>query len=179
MENLPKKVRSRKLNTKVDLTAMVSVSFLLIIFFMLVGELSKPKFMDFSLPKKYSDEEWNGVTHCYSGLENRIMTVLLDQNDKIVIHNGFIDFPEHPAKQVKFGKDGIRKELIKKQASIFDYYTKSGRPGRGLIVIIKPSEKCNYKNLVDILDEMSIAKIETYAVVNEFTPQETKLLASN
>lgn len=47
MENLPKKVRSKKLNTKVDLTAMVSVSFLLIIFFMVTTELAKPKMMDF------------------------------------------------------------------------------------------------------------------------------------
>ena len=178
MENLPKKVRSKKLNTRVDLTAMVSVSFLLIIFFMLVGELSKPKFMDLSLPEKYFDDEWNGTTHCYSGVENRIMTVLLDQNDKIVMYNGFLDFPEQPPKQVKFGKDGIRKELIKRQTSALDYSSKLGRPNRGLIVIIKPSKKCNFKNLVDILDEMTIAKINTYAIVNDFTPDETKLLAS-
>jgi biopolymer transport protein ExbD len=43
MQNLPKKVRSKKLNARVDLTAMVSISFLLIIFFMVVGELAKPK----------------------------------------------------------------------------------------------------------------------------------------
>ncbi|MNY71205.1 Biopolymer transport protein ExbD/TolR [compost metagenome] len=36
---------------------MVSVSFLLIIFFMLVGELSKPKVMDLSLPEKYWEEK--------------------------------------------------------------------------------------------------------------------------
>ncbi|WP_370528450.1 ExbD/TolR family protein [Flavobacterium sp. CLA17] len=50
MQNLPKKVRSKKLNTRVDFTAMVSVSFLLIIFFMVTIELSKPKGIDLSLP---------------------------------------------------------------------------------------------------------------------------------
>ena len=39
-------------------------------------------------------------------------------------------------------------------------------------------EKSSFKNLVDILDEMAIAKIETYSIVNEFTPEEAKLLAS-
>ncbi len=77
MENLPKKVRSKKLNSRVDLTAMVSVSFLLIIFFMLVGELAKPKSMDLSLPEKYIDEEWNHVIVCGGGGYERTITVLL------------------------------------------------------------------------------------------------------
>lgn len=47
MGNLPKKVRSKKLSTRVDLTAMVSVSFLLIIFFMVAAELRKPKLMEY------------------------------------------------------------------------------------------------------------------------------------
>ena len=45
-----------------------------------------------------------------------------------------------------------------------------------MIVIIKPSKKCNYRNVVDILDEMAIVDVPTYAIVNEFTPEETKLL---
>lgn len=53
-----------------------------------------------------------------------------------------------------------------------------GKPGRGVTVIIKPGKKSNYGNLVDILDEMAIAKISTYAIVNEFSPEESKLLAS-
>ena len=57
--------------------------------------------------------------------------------------------------------------------------TAMGKPKSGVIVIIKPNKKCNYKNLVDILDEMKIAKIDTYAIVDEYTPEETKLLASN
>ena len=47
-----------------------------------------------------------------------------------------------------------------------------------LIVIIKPGTKSTYKNLVAILDEMLITKIGTYAIVPEFTPEESKLLAS-
>lgn len=57
----------------------------------------------------------------------------------------------------------------------------SAKIGRreSIIVIIKPSKKSNFKNLVDLLDEMAIASIGTYAIVPEFTPQESKLLASN
>ena len=51
----------------------------------------------------------------------------------------------------------------------------TGRDSR--IVIIKPSKKSNYKNLVDILDEMSITKVPTYAVV-DITPEEEALLAN-
>ena len=45
-----------------------------------------------------------------------------------------------------------------------------------MIVIIKPSKKSNYRNLVDILDEMAITGVPTYAIVNEFTPEESKLI---
>jgi hypothetical protein len=33
--------------------------------------------------------------------------------------------------------------------------------------------------LVNILEEMRLANIESYTIVDEFTPEETKLLASN
>ena len=46
------KVRSKKQNSKVDLTAMVDLAFLLITFFMLTTSLSKPKAMDLGLPDK-------------------------------------------------------------------------------------------------------------------------------
>ncbi|WP_125723690.1 ExbD/TolR family protein [Flavobacterium ustbae] len=178
MKNIPQKIRSRKLNSRVDLTAMVSVSFLLIIFFMVTIELSKPKAVDLSLPNRPSDE-WDGVISCGAGISDRIVTVLLDENNEIITYSGLLFRPLEEPKKVDYSKDGIRRELYSKNTNIRERYAQYGKPNRGAIVIIKPSKNCNFKNLVDILDEMEIAKIDTYAIVNEFTPEETKLLASN
>lgn len=172
MQNPPKKVRSRKLNSTVDLTAMVSVSFLLIIFFMVVGELSKPKTLSLSLPDYDAGiNRWG----CGAGTERRTLTVLLDDNDNIVTYYGLLGISDTPPKIVKYGKEGIRKELANKAKQIVEY---TGDYRKSIIVIIKPSKKSNYSNLVDILDEMAIAKIDTYVIVNDFMPEETKLLAS-
>jgi len=175
MENLPKKVRSKKLSIRVDLTAMVSISFLLIIFFMLVGELSKPKAME------YDTAQNRGCCDCpprhYE--ENRSITVMLGENNKLIYYMGILSSPIISPKEIKYGKDGIRQELLKRNKSTLEYSAALGKPGRGIIVIIKPTKKCNFKNLVDILDEMAIANISTYAIIPEFTPEESKLLASN
>lgn len=176
MENLPKKIRSKKLSTRVDLTAMVSVSFLLIIFFMVTIELSKPKVMDLSLP--YYDEDEFGGWHGGCGGENRSVTILLGDNNKLVTYMGILDIPIVPPREMSYGKDGVRASLLKQNKSMLEYSAALGKPGRGITVIIKPSKNSNYKNLIDILDEMAIAKIDTYAIVNEFTPKESELLAS-
>lgn len=169
-----KKVRSKKLSTRVDLTAMVSVSFLLIVFFMVTTELGKPTTLSLSLPNHHNIE--CGPTACVDG--NRIYTILLDDNDKIVTYSGLLSAPLEAPKRVTYGNNGIRKELYHKNKSILEYSAQIGKPKNGAIVIIKPSKKSNYKNLVDILDEMAIAKISFYTIENDFTPEESKLLAS-
>ena len=52
----------------------------------------------------------------------------------------------------------------------------TGDKEKGLIVIIKPTKKATYRNLVDILDEMAICKVPTYAIVNDIPPAEQKLV---
>lgn len=164
------KVRSKKQNAKVDLTAMVDLAFLLITFFMLTTTLSKPQSMSLGLPDK--DEKVENDTKVD---ENRTMTVLLGENGKLVRYVGILATPVAGGapKDFSYGKDGIRKELISRKKLVLDY---TGNKDKGMIVIIKPSKKSNYKNLVDILDEMAIVGVPTYAIVNDFTPEETKLL---
>ncbi|HWR94854.1 MAG TPA: biopolymer transporter ExbD [Flavobacterium sp.] len=164
------KVRSKKQNSKVDLTAMVDLAFLLITFFMLTTTLSKPQSMSLGLPDKDENPENNKEQNVD---ENRTLTVLLGDNDKLVSYVGMIAKPISAPKDFTYGKDGIRKELLKRKELVLQY---TGKKDKGMIVIIKPSKKSNYKNLVDILDEMAIVDVPTYAIVNDFTPEETALL---
>lgn len=168
-----KKVRSKKQNSKVDLTAMVDLAFLLITFFMLTTTLSKPQSMELGLPDKDDKTDTNIKVD-----ENRTMTILIGKDDKLVRYVGILATPVSGGapKDFAFGKEGIRKELLSRKKSVLAYSTALGKPKNGMIVIIKPSKKSTYKNLVDILDEMAIVDVPTYAIVNEFSPEEQKLL---
>ncbi|KQO30071.1 biopolymer transporter ExbD [Flavobacterium sp. Leaf82] len=167
------KVRSKKQNSKVDLTAMVDLAFLLITFFMLTTSLSKPQSMDLSLPDKEDDPTKKVDTKVD---ENRTMTVMLGADNKMVYYMGLLATPKIGPKDIAYGKDGIRKELLTQKKAVLAYSTALGKPKNGIIVIIKPTKKSNYRNLVDILDEMAISGVDTYAIVPEFTPEETKLI---
>lgn len=167
------KVRSKKQNSKVDLTAMVDLAFLLITFFMLTTSLSKPQSMDLSLPNKEDDTTKVENTKVD---ENRTMTVILGADNKLTYYMGLLEKPIGGPKDITYGKDGIRRELLKRKKAVLEYSAAKGKPKQGIIVIIKPTKKSNYRNLVDILDEMAITKVDTYAIVPEFTPEETKLI---
>ena len=166
------KVRSKKANSKVDLTAMVDLAFLLITFFMLTTTLSKPQSMPLGLPDKDDDPTKKKDMKVD---ENRTLTVLLGDNDKMVYYMGLLATPIAGPKDISYGKEGIRKELLKRKKSVVEY---TGNKDKGLIVIIKPSKKSNYRNLVDILDEMAIVGVPSNAIVNDFSPEELKLLES-
>lgn len=164
-----KKVRSKKLNSKVDLTAMVDLAFLLITFFMLTTSLSKPQSMDLSLPDKDDDPTKNKDVKVD---ENRTMTLLLGENNQLKMYMGMLANPKIAPKDIAYGKAGLRAEILKNKKAVAEY---TGDPKKGLIVIIKPSKKSNYKNLVDVLDEMAIDDVPTYAIT-DIAPEEVKLL---
>ena len=167
------KVRSKKSNSKVDLTAMVDLAFLLITFFMLTTTLSKPQSMPLGLPDNDEDPTKNVNIKVD---ENRTLTVLLGDNNKLVYYMGLLATPKAGPKDIAYGKDGIRAELLKRKKSVVEY---TGDKDKGLIVIIKPGKKSNYRNLVDILDEMAIVKVPSNAIDNDLSPEELKLLESN
>ena len=163
------KVRSKKGNSRVDLTAMVDLAFLLITFFMLTTSLNKPQSMDLGMPDKQKKDEPKDEMLV---ADNRSLTVLLGEGDKVKWYLGQFATPLAGPELATYGKDGIRKEILVRVKSVI---AETGDPKKGLIVIIKPSKKSTYRNLVDILDEMAICKVKTYAIV-DITKEEVALL---
>jgi len=148
--------KSVKKNTKVDLTPMVDLGFLLITFFVFTTTMSTPTAMRLRLPKDTDKpEEQNKVK------ESGAFTILLGRNDQVYYYEGL-----DPTQLKSTNFKGIREEILKKK--------KSTNP-EDLVMIIKPSEEATYKNTVDILDEMTIAEIKRYAMV-DISPGEYELV---
>jgi biopolymer transport protein ExbD len=162
------KIRSKKLNSKVDLTAMVDLAFLLITFFMLTTSLSKPSSMDLAMPDLKANP--SPVD------ENRTMTILIGDNNKAQCFMGKL--AENKPKEIALGNTGLRRELSARKKEALAYSASKGNQQKGLIVIIKPGSKSNYKNLVDVLDEMAICDVPTYAVA-DLDPTENAFLKSH
>jgi len=169
-----KKVRSKKSNPGVDLTAMVDLAFLLITFFMLTTSLSKPQAMNVPMPDKEKDPKMEKPDKVN---EDRMMTILIGEDDKILWYLGRFDAPKIPPTEAVFGKDGIRKDLLA-NVQLGKRVAAAEGPGKedqGLIVNIKASDKATYKNLVDILDEMAITDPQLFAI-GDITEGEIDLL---
>ncbi|WP_199119657.1 biopolymer transporter ExbD [Pedobacter sp. ASV28] len=137
------KVRSKKQSTKVDLTAMVDLAFLLITFFMLTTSLSKPLAMDIAKPDKDAKDE-----NRLELRESQTMTILLGKNNKIAWYMGE---PGKSAPTIE-GFNDIRSSLLKNKKNVKE------STGRDIVIIVKPTDVSTYKNFVDIMDEINITK---------------------
>jgi len=162
------KVRSKKASTRVDLTAMVDLAFLLITFFMFTTTLSKPKAMDLAVPD-------NSVkTNQLPVAATRTMTILLGSHNKVEWYMGE---PGKSAPTVdNYGKTGIRKALIENGKDVLATHA---APNNFMIVLIKPSDKSTYENVVSTLDEMSITNVQSYAIVKITQPEIDELKKQN
>ncbi len=82
---------------------------------MLTTTLSKPQSMNLGLPDKDPDKDKNKDVKVD---ENRTMTILLGDNNKLVRYVGLLATPVSVApKDFDYGKDGIRKELLEQKTS--------------------------------------------------------------
>ncbi|WP_436485385.1 ExbD/TolR family protein [Chitinophaga sp. ARDCPP14] len=148
--------RSNKKSTRVDMTPMVDLGFLLITFFMLTTTMAKPKTMDLIMPKDDGDP--------MSLPAKKALTVILGPDNRIAWYEGIGDDPVMPP-QVHYSsyanRNGIRDVIMAKKAAVYEAFQKNE-----LMVLIKAHQASNYKNVVDMMDEMLINKVDRYAVVD-------------
>lgn len=151
------KVRVKKASTKIDMTPMVDLAFLLLTFFILTTTFNKPKTMEVNMPDKVQDEKEQTKIN-----EKDILNLVLSENNKIYWYIGLTP----PVTTTNYGKDGVRKVLLEQN-----------RANPKLMVLIKPEDKSKYENMVDILDEMEITNTKRYAIV-EYTPDDKTIIAA-
>ena len=144
--------KGKKLSTRVDLTPMVDLGFLLITFFIFTTTMSQPTAMKLFLPKDTDKpEEQNKVK------ASGALTIMLGKNDRVYYYEGELLPDASNFKSSNFKE--IRQEIIDKK--------KSTNP-QDFVVVIKPGPEATYKNTVDILDEMTINDVKRYAMVDIF-----------
>ncbi|HSK13141.1 MAG TPA: biopolymer transporter ExbD [Phnomibacter sp.] len=142
--------KGKKLNPRVDLTPLVDLGFLLITFFIFTTTMSAPTAMNLFLPKDTDKpEELNKAK------ESGALTLILGKDRNIFYYEGMLAEDGSNFKQMGF-KD-LRDVVLNK---------KRNTPVDDLVIVIKPSEDCSFKDLVDALDEMTIADIKRYAMVD-------------
>jgi len=194
------KRKPKKHSTRIDMTPMVDLMCLLITFFMLTTAFSKPKVMVITMPEKNDNpNEPKGPEIP----KNRTLNILLTEGHKVYYYIGIAD-PKKPAEmpqlvKTDLSKDGMRKFLLIKNKDLFtkiaEYRDKrvTGKmvvadtaadsaikrmkkeDQKGPIVLIKADDKAKYKDMVDIIDEMAICNVASYAVV-DMTPVEVEML---
>jgi biopolymer transport protein ExbD len=150
--------KPKKLSTRVDLTPMVDLGFLLITFFVFTTTMSKPTAMNMNEPKDDKPEDQMKVK------ESAVMTILMGKNNQVYYYNGNLtaDNATEIFKSTNF-KD-VRQLILDKKRAVPD----GDKPKSDLMYIIKADKESRFKNAIDILDEMQINKIPTghYAEVD-------------
>ena len=148
------KKRAKKMSTKIDMTPMVDLAFLLLTFFMLTTTFAKPNVMQLTMPVKKTDDVEDTKIKA-----SQAMTIVLGKDNKAYYYFGLntpldktVAKPE--LKVTNFSANGIRQVLLDRQR-------RQPEP----IILIKPTEDSKYRNMVDILDEMNITNQKKYALV--------------
>ncbi|HTI11705.1 MAG TPA: biopolymer transporter ExbD [Puia sp.] len=156
--------RSKKSSTRVDLTPMVDLGFLLITFFILTTTWSKPHATNLNMPAKGDSSA--------VGREAALTLVALG-NDKIFYYHGDLG---QALKEGRFGITGYNinggiGDIIREKQAAMDRSYNGGR--KEMILLFKPTPEASYKNVISMLDEALINQVKRYAF-EDLTPEEKR-----
>lgn len=192
------KKRAKKQSTRVDMTPMVDLAFLLLTFFVLTSTFSKPKSMELSLPAEPPPgsppppEVKNGVTF------------LLTKDDRIFYYAGQFYLPGNDKgmpptdlKETNFSSEGLHKLLSEQNKWAIDEINSlaaknknnqladttfkrmavdATADSRAITVLIKTDDQATYRNAIDMLDELKICNVGKRVLGVEMSDPEFQLL---
>jgi biopolymer transport protein ExbD len=164
--------KAKKLSTRIDMTPMVDLGFLLITFFIFTATMSTPTTMRLIMPKDEKDPDQQTEVK-----QSGALTILMAKNDEVYYYEGQMEADGSNFQTSTY--KGIREVIQKKRTDVMQMGRSLGYHqdslDRDLVVVIKPNTDATYKNTVDILDEMTINNIRRFAIV-DITEQEKQAI---
>jgi biopolymer transport protein ExbD len=191
------KKRAKKQSTRVDMTPMVDLAFLLLTFFVLTSTFSKPKSMELSLPAPPDPKD--PIVDVKNGV-----TFLLTKDDKVFYYAGEFYLPGNekgkPATvltETNYSSEGLHKLLMEQNKWANDEIDKLRTQNKAktlsdtafkrlaveatgnvnaITALIKTDDQATYKNAIDMLDELKICNVGKRVLGVEMMASEYALL---
>lgn len=186
------KKRAKKQSTRIDMTPMVDLAFLLLTFFVLTATFSKPKSMELTFPVP-------PPPNIEQPPIKKGVTFLLSKDDRIFYYEGEFKVADDPVKgpkttlnELNFSKESLRKYLLEKNK---DMQTKvkelMAKRDNNLIAdttckrlirevkadkesytyLIKTDDQATYRNVIDVIDELNYNVVGKYVMVDILQPE--------
>jgi len=175
--------KAKKLSTRVDMTPMVDLGFLLITFFIFTATMGEPNTMRLTMPKDEKNPEDQTEVK-----ESGALTIMMGANNSVFYYEGQLEadgsnFKSSTYSDIRQVIDGKRKEVISRHVhdeGCKKIWERNGGDQKScldkdFVVVIKPHKDATYKNTVDILDEMTINNVQRFAIV-DITPAEVQAI---
>ncbi|MDW8466767.1 MAG: biopolymer transporter ExbD [Chloroherpetonaceae bacterium] len=157
-----KKKKRKRLGFTLDMTPMVDVAFLLLTFFMLTTTFAKPNTMEVNLPSKDMSE--------VKVAELNVLTIRVTEGDKAYWNIGF----DEPKPFELYDKSGEKPTISNEFRNILKTESEKIRQRVGedvMAIVLKFDKKAQYRNLVDVLDELNILQYRRFSIA-DYTEQD-------
>lgn len=147
---------------RVDMTPMVDLGFLLITFFVFTTTFTSNRMMPLYMPDE-TDKIGPPVKY------KNTLTLILGKDNRIFYHQKSAkDLNTNLLTETSYGT-ALSKLILEKRNNAIEK--------ANFTVIIRPTDESNYKNTVDVLDEMKITNQPIY-VLTDISPKEVEVYQS-
>ena len=146
------KRRQKKLNLRIDMTPMVDLGFLLISFFIFTTQMTKPSATNLFMPH---DGDFMPLP------ESKSMTIIIGNKSDLYYYFGTeeVAIKQQLIIQSGYSESEIGNLIRAKQKAL-------GSTKDDLMIVIKAGNNSDYKNLVDMLDEMLVNRVKHYSITD-------------
>lgn len=148
--------QANKRSLNIDFAPMVDLGFLLITFFIFTTKLTEAKAFQLHVPDD------TPVKTPVNTPESSTITLQLKGNGVVDYYEGFEQTPLQKGTLTLYAQNSLRTHLIDKRNRIFQ---KLGTDSN-YVVLIEPTTKTSYKEVIDVLDEMQILAIGKYVLLD-------------